>query len=53
MVETTLNLTLEEPEHIYLVDHAWTFQVGGNNVMEGFFGQNFNTFRLLQPDSSW
>ena len=28
VVETTINLTLEEPEHIYLVDHAWTFQVG-------------------------
>ena len=27
VVETTINLTLEEPEHIYLVDHAWTFQV--------------------------
>jgi len=26
VVETTINLTLEEPEHIYLVDHAWTFQ---------------------------
>ena len=25
VVETTLKLTQEEPEHIYLVDHAWTF----------------------------
>ena len=85
VVETTLKLTLEEPEHIYLVDHAWTFQVlvkillcrarpGSHpipNMTTGKLyetavvnltptvmtkrdgGESTESFRLLQPDSSW
>ena len=25
MVETTAQVSLDSPDHIYLVDHAWTF----------------------------
>ena len=47
-----MNLTLEEPEHIYLVDHAWTFQVGQHNMKFREGGREREVKLLLCWDGS-